>query len=143
MTPRQVSLVQESFALVSPIREEAATLFYSRLFQLDPLTQKLFSMADMKKQGGMLMAAISFVVHALDRPEAMITAVKGLGRRHATYGVEERHYDTVGAALLWTLAAGLGDRFTAEMRDAWSAAYTMLSEAMIGAARQAAFEQAA
>ena len=37
----------------------------------------------------------------------------------------------VGAALLDTLAKGLGDEFTPEVRDAWATAYGVLSGAMI------------
>jgi hemoglobin-like flavoprotein len=143
MTPEQIRLVQESFRLVVPIGEQAAVLFYSRLFQIDPGTEALFAGADMKAQGRKLMAAIAFVVHALDRSQTMIEQVRALGRRHVGYGVEERHYETVGAALLWALAAGLGDAFTPAMRDAWAAAYKLLSTTMIEASRQGGFEKAA
>ena len=49
MTPRQVALVQESFDKIVPIREQAAALFYERLFDLDPSTRPLFR-GDMKSQ---------------------------------------------------------------------------------------------
>jgi hemoglobin-like flavoprotein len=66
-----------------------------------------------------------------------------LGRRHVIYGVEERHYETVGAALLWTLAAGLGEAFTPDLRAAWTAAYKLVSNTMIEAARQVTIDRAA
>ena len=47
------------------------------------------------------------------------------------YGVAAEHYASVGAALIWTLEQGLGDDFTPETRDAWIAAYTLLSGVMI------------
>ena len=49
--------------------------------------------------------------------------MQALGRRHAGYGVRPEHYDTVGAALLWTLEQGLGDAFTDDVRAAWAEAY--------------------
>jgi hemoglobin-like flavoprotein len=137
MTPEQIRLVQASFQEVLPIREEAALLFYERLFQIDPTTWSLFAETDLKSQGAKLMAAIAMVVHALDAPDSMLAKVKALARRHVGYGVEERHYASVGAALLWTLETGLGEAFTPELREAWAAAYRMLSETMIAAARQA------
>jgi nitric oxide dioxygenase len=136
-------LVQESLGLVLPIREQAAVLFYDRLFQLDPSTRDLFAATDMAAQRGKLMAAIAMVVKGLDAPEALLNQVRALGRRHVIYGVEERHYETVGAALLWTLAAGLGAAFTPELRTAWTAAYKLVSDTMIEAARQVTIHQAA
>lgn len=145
LTPEQIRLVQESFKELLPIREHAPVLFYSRLFQIDPSTERLFAGMDMRVQGAKLMAAITMVVDALEAPEVLLNRVKALGRRHVGYGVEERHYETVGAALLWTFAVGLGDAFTPAIRDAWASAYELLSRTMIDAAREGAsgLEQAA
>jgi hemoglobin-like flavoprotein len=52
------------------------------------------------------------------------------------YGVEDRHYATVGEALLWTLEQGLGKDFTAEVREAWASAYGLLSRTMMDAASE-------
>jgi hemoglobin-like flavoprotein len=109
MTRDQIRLVQASFRNVLPIREQAAALFYDRLFEIDPGTRGLFADTDLRSQGGKLMAAIGMVVHALDAPESMVEKLKELARRHVNYGVENRHYATVGAALLWTLQVGLGE----------------------------------
>jgi hemoglobin-like flavoprotein len=63
-----------------------------------------------------------------------VPVVEDLGRRHAAYGVTDDHYDTVGAALLWTLEKGLGDAFTAEAREAWTTVYGLLASTMKNAA---------
>jgi nitric oxide dioxygenase len=132
MTPQQIALVRESFAKVVPNKDEAAALFYDRLFAIDPSTRPLFS-GDMKSQGAKLMAAIAAVVKSLDRIETMLDDLRALARRHDRYGVQEAHYASVGAALLWTLEQGLGFDFTPEVRDAWATAYGLLSSAMIEA----------
>ena len=36
MTPKQVAMIQTSWLEVEPISDVAATLFYERLFDLDP-----------------------------------------------------------------------------------------------------------
>jgi hemoglobin-like flavoprotein len=133
MTNEQVSLVQESFRDIFPIRVAAAKIFYERLFAMDPNLRALFA-ADMDKQGTMLMTTLSLVLHGLDRLETIQPTVTGLARRHVYYGVEERHYGLVGQALIETLAAALGSAFTAEVRAAWQAAYGMLAAVMIKAA---------
>ncbi len=137
MTPQQIALVQQSFAKVAPIREQAAALFYDRLFAIDPSTRPLFR-GDMKTQGAKLMAAIAAVVKSLDRIETMLDDLCAMARRHDRYGVQQSHYASVGDALLWTLEQGLGPDFTPDLRAAWTAAYRLLSDAMIAATDRSA-----
>ncbi len=137
MTPAQTALVEDSFRHLAPIAEPAAAIFYERLFALDPTLRPMFAGADMAAQQRKLMAAIGFVVAHLRRPDMLVPAVAALGRRHAGYGVEARHYDTVGQALLETLAEGLGPFFTPVVHDAWAAAYGLLAGLMQDAAMRA------
>ena len=136
LTAAQKTLVQTSFATIVPIADDAAALFYQRLFELDPSLQAMFrgSMIEQRKK---LMQMLTAAVKGLDRLEQLVPVVRDLGRRHATYGVAEAHYDTVGAALLWTLEMGLGAAFTAETREAWTAVYGLLATTMQDAAREA------
>lgn len=136
MNANQVQLVQETFKAVAPIAEQAATLFYGRLFELDPELEMLFR-TDIKEQGRKLMGMLGLAVSGLSDIPALVPVVQDLGRRHIGYGVEEAHYDTVGAALIWTLEQGLGAAFTADVRDAWLTAYTLLATTMKEAAREA------
>ena len=46
----------------------------------------------------------------------------------------------VGEALLWTLERGLGEHWTPDIAAAWTAAYTVLSDLMIGEANSIAAE---
>lgn len=135
MTPQQVTLVKLSWQQVAPIKETAAELFYGRLFDLDPELKPLFK-GDMTEQGRKLMAMINTAVNALDRLDEIVPAVQDLGRRHVGYGVKDKDYDTVGAALLWTLEKGLGPSFTPEVKDAWIEVYGILAGAMKAAANE-------
>lgn len=134
MTPIQITLVQQSFAHVGDDGQTIARLFYQRLFEIDPSTKPLFP-ADLTLQGVKLMAVLRLVVTSLDRLEALIPTVENLARRHVTYGVSERHYPSVGTALIWTLDNALGAKFTPDTRAAWVEAYGILSTTMIAAAR--------
>ncbi|HEX6098909.1 MAG TPA: globin family protein [Thermoanaerobaculia bacterium] len=137
MNSKQIELVQSSFAEVLPIAETAASLFYGRLFELDPSLRPMFR-GDLKEQGKKLMDMIAVVVVNLRKLDSILSGVRALGARHAGYGVQDEHYDTVGAALLWTLEQGLGELFTHEVRDAWATAYTLLATTMKDAASEAA-----
>lgn len=130
---KKKDLIQETFALVVPISEKAAEIFYDKLFELDPSLKPLFK-GDMKEQGRKLMSMIATAVKGLDKPESIIGAVQDLGKRHVSYGVEESHYDTVGAALLYTLETGLGERWNDEVKEAWTAVYIDLATTMKDAA---------
>src|SRR3954469_15322607 len=92
MTPQQVDLVQRTWRAVLPVGDTAAELFYGKLFSLDPTLQSLFR-EDMLEQGRNLTSMISVAVGALSRPQKIVLAVQQLGRRHAAYGVEPRHYE--------------------------------------------------
>lgn len=137
MTPEQAILVKSSWEKVVPISATAAELFYGKLFELDPSLQSLFK-GDMTEQGKKLMMMINTAVNGLDRLEAIVPAVQQLGVRHVAYGVKDEHYDTVGAALLWTLETGLADAFTDDVKDAWATVYGVLASTMKAAAADAA-----
>lgn len=129
MTTKQTELVRASFAKVLPIADTAATLFYGRLFELDPTLRPLFK-SDLPEQGRKLMQMIGMAVKWLDRWEQVAPVLGDLARRHEAYGVRAQDYDTVGAALIWTLEQGLGAGFTPEVKAAWVAVYTRLTATM-------------
>lgn len=137
MSPNEIQLVKDSFRKIVPIADQAAALFYARLFELDPALRELFR-GDMVDQGRKLMTAIATAVASLERFEAIMPALRQLGARHASYGVEEEHYATVGAALVWALEKGLGADFTPPVREAWTSVYSLLANTMIEAQRDTA-----
>ena len=136
LTQAQKTLVQDSFKTITPIADDAASLFYRRLFELDPSLEHMFP-SDMTEQRKKLVQMLAAAVKGLDRLDQLVPVVQNLGRRHAGYGVLDAHYDTVGAALLWTLEMGLGRAFTTEMKDAWVTVYGLLATTMKEAAHEA------
>jgi len=133
MTPDQVKLVQQSFAKLAPIADQAAVMFYDRLFEVAPHVKAMFP-ADLTEQRRKLMATLSVVVNGLSNLETILPAASALATRHVSYGAKAEHYPVVGGALLWTLEKGLADGWTTEVADAWTAAYGMLSGFMISEA---------
>jgi hemoglobin-like flavoprotein len=133
MTPDQVNLVQQSFAKVAPISDQAAVLFYDRLFEVAPTVKSMFP-TDLGEQRKKLMATLAVVVNGLGRLESVLPAASALAKRHVSYGAKPEHYTVVGGALLWTLEKGLGEAWTPEVADAWKTAYGTLSGFMISEA---------
>jgi hemoglobin-like flavoprotein len=120
MTPEQKRLVENTWKQVAPIADAAAEIFYGRLFEIDPTTRKLFRATDMVAQRKKLLQTLSFAINGLNDLDALASKVEDLGRRHAGYGVTDPQYDSVGAALLWTLEQGLGQAWTPAVASAWN-----------------------
>ena len=143
MTPEQKTLVKNSWQKLAPLADKAASLFYDRLFEIDATMRALFKTTNLTEQRRKLIQALALVVNGLDNLEALVPTIADLGRRHAQYGVTNGQYDTVGAALLWTLEQGLGSGWTPEVKAAWSGAYTLVADVMRGAAGEPASAVAA
>lgn len=133
MNPDQIALVRASFADVQPVAAQVAQHFYALLFRIDPSLPSLFS-GDIDEQGRKLMSVLGLAVGLLEEPAKLDAALQRLGQRHAGYGVQPRHYALVGSALLQTLAALLGDRFTPPVHAAWAALYGHVATTMQHAA---------
>ena len=117
--------------------DQAAALFYAKLFDVNPKLRWLFK-GDMKEQGRKLMQVIAYAVENLDRLDEILPEVRALGARHAGYGVEERDYAAVGTALLWTLEKALSRDFDDQTKKAWAAVYALLAATMKEGGRRAA-----
>ena len=137
LTPDEVALVEQSFAMIRPMKGQAAGMFYRRLFEIAPRTEPLFADANMTRQSLRFMATLNLAVGSLRHAEVLRALGAELGARHAGYGVEPRHYAPFGEALAWMLEQGLGPAFDDETRAAWAAAFDALSGAMIAGAATA------
>lgn len=124
----QITLVQKTWKKIAPL-PTTATMFYGRLFALDPTIKQLFK-GDMAVQRRKLMRMMNIAVNGLTDLEYLIPQIQTLGQRHHAYGVTPDHYNAVGAALLWTLEKNLGDEFTPDVSTAWSETYYLLAEIM-------------
>lgn len=129
MSPGQIALVRQSFALVQPRMAEFGRVFYARLFTTNPELRGMFA-KDMAKQTRALNGMIELIVKMLDMHEKLVPLIHYLGDRHRAANVKAEHYAPFGAALLWSLEGMLQDEFTPEMRQAWQAAYAFMADNM-------------
>jgi hemoglobin-like flavoprotein len=134
MDSQTVSLVQSSWKSVEPIAPQAAALFYKNLFEADPQLQPLFR-GNMEEQGKKLMQMITAAVNKLTELDTLVPILQNLGKRHGGYGVQDKHYDTVGGTLLKTLEQGLGPAFTPAVKQAWTDVYGVMASVMIAASK--------
>jgi hemoglobin-like flavoprotein len=135
MNPSTINDVQSTFNIIAPIADDAAALFYSKLFEIDPSLKSMFK-GDMTDQRKKLMQILGVAVSSLNNLEAIVPAVQDLGRRHVKYGVRPQHYNTVAEAILWMLAQTLGATFTPTIKQSWTEVYTVLADTMIAAGNE-------
>ena len=131
-TDREIELVRASWGEVAKDADQAAAMFYGRLFEVAPEVKPLFT-SDIVEQGRKLMQMIGLAVNNMERIETIVPALQTLGENHKRdYGAAPEHYDVVGAVLLETLETALGDAFTDETRASWEKTYGAVSSVMIG-----------
>ena len=135
VTPAEVNLVKLTWSRVVPIKEAAASLFYGRLFELDPSLKPLFK-GDLTEQGAKLMATLNAVVGSLDKLDDVVPVAQALAVRHVGYGVKPEHYDAMGECLLSALAETAGRLWDTETEQVWREAYQMIADMMLAGAER-------
>jgi hemoglobin-like flavoprotein len=129
MTAHQIRLVRDS---IDSLREDAAPfalLFYGKLFELDPGSRRLFH-NDLAVQGRKVVDMLTSVAESLDDFQPMRARLADLGRKHAEYGVRLEQYDTLTAALMWSIGQALGASFDVPTCEAWRLAINAICAAM-------------
>src|SRR5215217_6600913 len=110
MTPAQVQLVQQSFMKVMPIADQAADLFYDRLFTMAPELRSLFPQ-DLSQQKKKLMQMLATAVTNLNQLQKLLPVIQALGLRHAGYGVTRQTLRDCRRRAIMDLGAGTRRRF--------------------------------
>lgn len=130
MKPEDTQIIRSTWRQVAPIADDAAGLFYQRLFKIAPEIRPLFAHTDMPAQRAHLIGAITYVVDSLDHLDALLPMLEALGQRHIAYGAVPYHYQRVGEALLWTLSEGLSEAWTRDAERARKTMYQTVADAM-------------
>jgi nitric oxide dioxygenase len=130
MTPEQLELVQSSYASLGDKASAMARDFYRRLFAADPSAEGLFTV-NPDVMAEKFASELAAIVEAITSYETFAPRVRDLAARHVGYGVQTSHYQSVGDALIATLADHLGARWSPELEAAWSRAYNLVAELMM------------
>jgi hemoglobin-like flavoprotein len=130
-----VTLLRTSFDMVVERSPQLTHRFYEILFERYPQTQSMFPVARRSRQEGMLTEALVAVLDHLEDAPWLTSTLHGLGAKHVDYGVTDEMYGWVGDALLRTLAEVAGDAWSAELEQAWAAAFGAIASLMQEGAR--------
>lgn len=132
--PLNVELLESSFAQIKAQELEFTNHFYTNLFADYPEVKPLFANTHMEDQAKKLFQSLVLVVESLRHPDRLAHPLQGLGTRHIQYGVLPEHYPMVGSTLLKALALCLGEAWTPNAEQAWSEAYSVVTELMLSGA---------
>src|SRR5260221_14085164 len=96
MQQKQKEIVRQTWKQLVPIADTSATLFYQRLFEIDPSTRPLFTGTDIPEHRRKLMQSIGLSANVLDqsseiRPSLVLHCVP-----HLNYVVTDKHSDSLG-----------------------------------------------
>jgi hemoglobin-like flavoprotein len=142
MTTQQIALVQSSWQQIKQVNPVLiGDVFYTRLFSDLPQVKHLFQTSKIE-QSKKLLATLATIVNKLDRFDDLSADIQKLAIRHVHYGVQAKHYDAVGVALLWTLETTLDNDWTKELEQAWTRCYNLLAHTMINAANASQHDEA-
>lgn len=128
-----VRLIRDSWAKAEPYEADVTVFFYGMLFTLAPATRDFFPINMDVKRNRMLRALVH-VVQMVDQPDDLVPFLRQLGRDHRKFGVEPKHYEAIGTALLAAMKRQLGPDWTPEVERAWAEAYTIVARQMQEAA---------
>jgi hemoglobin-like flavoprotein len=120
-------------------------IFLSRLFELDPSIQNIFTFGENTKlneeffKSDRLVRHAKFFITMIDRALALLgpdielltEILLDLGKKHRQFGVKASHYPSMGKALLSVVEELLGDEFKPCVKDAWIEVYQALAYDMI------------
>jgi hemoglobin-like flavoprotein len=130
-----ITALETSFDHVASRGDEFMDVFYTRLFTVAPGVKPLFAGTDLKRQKGMLLAALVLLRRSLRDLDSLAPKLRDLGARHVRYGALPEHYPVVGQVLIGSMAQIAGAAWTEEYEAAWTQAFALVASVMIDGAR--------
>jgi nitric oxide dioxygenase len=133
LSPQNVAIVKSTAPVLVQHGLAITQRMYERLFENKDI-EAMFDRAAQQsgEQPKRLAAAIVAFAQNVDNLPALAGAVEKMARRHVETNVKPEHYPIVAGALIAAIKDVLGDVATDEVIDAWTAAYGVLAEVLIG-----------
>ncbi|MEU8300562.1 globin domain-containing protein [Micromonospora sp. NPDC048909] len=131
-----VARLKQSWSAVAVHGDQVPLYFYSTLFLAHPETRQMFP-TNMAGQRDRLVTALGHIVTNVDQLDRLVGFLQDLGADHRKFAVRAEHYPAVGEALVATLQHFLGEQWTDELAQDWTAAYGLVAQVMTEAAQAA------
>ncbi len=142
LTPDQIAIVKSTVPLLESAGPAITQHFYQRMFSHNPELKDIFNLSH-QHSGGQPVAlfnAVAAYAKYIDNLPVLTAAVERIAHKHTSFNIQPEQYNIVGHHLIQTLKELAPDAFTAEVENAWVAAYQQLANIFIG--REAEIYQA-
>jgi len=142
----QIELIQMTWLTVQTLpTETVGVLLFKHIFEAAPAAAGLFSFGKVAgfdpaadhsqnpavvKHGVSVVKTVGVAISMLRDLDSLIPVLKGLGKRHAGYGIVADHYPIVGGAFLKTLSLGLGAAYTPEVASSFESLWGIVESTM-------------
>ncbi|XP_064860297.1 neuroglobin-1 [Oncorhynchus nerka] len=143
LTEKEKELIRVSWESLGKNKVPHGVIMFSRLFELEPALLNLFhyntncgtiqdclSSPEFLDHVTKVMLVIDAAVSHLDNLHTLEDFLLNLGKKHQAVGVNTQSFAVVGESLLYMLQCGLGQGYTAPLRQAWLNMYTIVVAAM-------------
>jgi len=111
-------ILYSSYLKIAAAGPQLTTLFYNRLFEVQPPFRALFK-TSMEHQGIKWRMMLNLMLQAVDSPYLLRRSLVEMGRRHIDYGVKAEDYPLFIDCVIWALQQYLDVDFTSEVEAAW------------------------
>ncbi|QFU21431.1 NO-inducible flavohemoprotein [Shewanella eurypsychrophilus] len=129
LSAKHIELVKSTIPLLESAGTDITEYFYQRMFEHNPELKHIFNMSNQRSGGqpAALFSAIAAYAKNIENLAALSGAVERIAHKHTSLNIQAEHYPIVGHHLLATLRELAPEAFTAEVEEAWAAAYGLLA----------------
>ncbi len=133
ITGDQKKIVKSTAPILREHGKEITSIFYKHLFESHPELLNLFNQTNQKAGTQPLALAniIYFAAENIDHLDSIMSEIHIIAHKHRALTVQPEHYPIVGKYMLQAISEFLGVKATAEILDAWSAAYSVIADILI------------
>jgi nitric oxide dioxygenase len=143
LSQKTLSIIKATVPVLEAHGETLTRHFYKRMFAHNPEVIAFFNPAHQASgtQQRALANAICAYAANIDNLGVLGNAVELIAQKHASLQIKPEQYPIVGSNLLESIREVLGEGATDEVINAWSEAYGLLAEILIGREAQLYKEQ--
>ncbi len=130
---QHIEVVKSTIPLLESAGPALTQHFYQRMFTHNPELKDIFNMTHQKtgRQSVALFEAVAAYAKNIENLAALTAVVERIAHKHTSFNIKAEHYQIVGHHLIETLRELASDAFTAEVEEAWTAAYLFLAQVFI------------
>jgi len=131
LSKQEQSILISTYTTVMLHANTITEQFYQNLFEALPEVEPLFT-KDMRQQRKMFTEIVRLSISSVDRLNRIEKQLRHLGEKHTAVGIKPEYYPVLRDAWLQAMADDMGDAFTADVRQAWSNLFDIISSMMLG-----------